>query len=78
MKLGCKIEEYATMADAFLAANGYTRDDVTTGVIAWQVAHGSGITKDAYALSRDVYDAHIQTVLEKIFPKAVFRDVKRY
>lgn len=53
-------------------------DAVTTGRDAWAIAHRAGITKEAYDISRDVVDAHIQTVLQKIFPKAVFRDAKRY
>lgn len=57
---------------------GATVDDVKTGVDAWAVAHRVGITNEAYAMSRDIHDAHIQTALEKIFPNAVFKDAKRY
>jgi len=78
MKLSNKLEDYRNMAHDFLAAYGYSCSDVTTGLDAWTVAHRSGITADAYAISRDIKDAHIQTVLEQIFPNAVFRDSKRY
>jgi hypothetical protein len=52
--------------------------DVKTGRDAWLVAHRAGLCSEAYAMSRDIHDAHIQTALEEIFPYAVFRDPKRY
>jgi hypothetical protein len=64
-------------AAAFLSAHGFTLNDVKTGVDAWAVAHRSGITKEAYE-DANVYDAHIQTALERIFPNAVFKDKKVY
>jgi hypothetical protein len=52
--------------------------DIDRGVDAWTVAHRAGLTREAYAMGRDINDAHIQTALEKIFPNAVFMDKKRY
>jgi len=78
MKLAAHLEDYRAMADAFLAGHGYKREDIKTGVQAWDVAGLAGITKAAYAIDRSIVDAHIQTALGKIFPNAVFRDHKRY
>ena len=78
MKLAVHIETYRGMARGWMKANGYTSRDVTTGRSAWAIAHKCGITNHAYGLSRDVVDAHIQTVLARIFPDAVFQDAKRY
>lgn len=78
MRLKAYLEDYTAMADSWLAARGFARQDVTTGRDAWAVAHGAGITGHAYALSRDVTDAHIQTALERIMPRAAFKDAKRY
>ena len=78
MKLASHLSDYIARADSWLAARGYARADIRTGRDAWAVAHGSGITSHAYALSRDIVDAHVQTALERIFPNAVFRDAKHY
>jgi hypothetical protein len=58
--------------------NATSCTDVKTGRDAWLVAHRAGLCAEAYAMSRDIHDAHIQTALEKVFPNAVFRDAKRY
>lgn len=80
MKLAQHLEEYISKADEFLRLKHpeYTRELIATGRDAWTVAHRAGITRHAYGLGRDVNDAHIQTVLERVFPNAVFRDPKRY
>lgn len=78
MKLGQFISQYENAAKDYLGKKGYALTDIKTGYDAWTVAHRSGITEHAYGVSRDVYDAHIQTVLEKIMPNAVFKDKKVY
>lgn len=78
MKLGQYLAYYEKSAEEYLAQHGYALVDIKTGCDAWFVAHKAGITEHAYGLSRDVYDAHIQTVLEKIMPNAVFKDKKVY
>lgn len=78
MKLKEHLEHYIWLADIYLKERGLTRDDVTTGIEAWNVAHRAAITNHAYAVDRDIIDAHIQTVLEKVFPNAVFKDKKQY
>ena len=55
-----------------------TCSSIRTGRDAWFVAHSAGIVREAYAMDRDIHDAHIQTALQKIFPNAVFRDKKVY
>ena len=60
-----------------LAPLGEDFSSVTTGVQAWNIAHNLGIVKEAYK-DPTVFDAHIQTALEKIFPACVFKDKKRY
>lgn len=75
-------ERWDQKAQAWLDANanGLTRltlAEIMTGIDAWTVAHRSGITQEAYS-DRTVTDAHIQTALERIFPNAQFKDVKRY
>lgn len=75
------INAWTIKASTWLASatNGkLTRNDITAGVDAWAVAHRAGITNEAYAISRDIVDAHIQTALSRIFPNAVFKDAKRY
>ena len=80
MKLKSYLMQWKREADAFCATHSLTRDDIKTGVDAWAVAHKTGMTRTAYDLPRSlgVNDAHIQTVLEAIFPNAVFKDAKRY
>ena len=73
-----KLETYRQMAKDWLESKGFTLDQVVTGSDAWNVAHGSGITRDAYDVSRDITDAHIKTVLSRIMPNAVFKDKYRY
>jgi hypothetical protein len=51
--------------------------DVVTGSDAWEVAHRCGITREAYE-DRTVVDAHIKTVLAKIFSNAIFKDNYHY
>lgn len=78
MRLGDYVSQYKNMAETFLASHNLTCEAILTGRDAWTVAHKVGITNHAYALSRDIYDAHIQTALEKVFPNAVFNDKKVY
>lgn len=80
MKLKSFLAQWTKDADGFCAQHNLTRDDIKTGVDAWAVAHKTGMTKTAYDLPRslNVVDAHIQSVLEVIFPNAVFKDKKRY
>lgn len=73
-----KIDEYQKMASNFVSSKGYNLADVKTGADAWNVAHYSGICRDAYDVSRDVTDAHIVTILKRIMPNAVFKDKYRY
>ena len=77
------VNRWRNMADDWMAANiqipwRNVLDRVFTGRDAWTIAHRAGICREAYDMSRDIHDAHIQTALEKIFPNAVFRDKKRY
>lgn len=78
MRLAAHLAEYTAKAESFLQSKGLSLSDIATGRDAWAVAHGAGITHHAYALSRDIVDAHIQTALESIFPRATFLDKKRY
>lgn len=71
-------EIYRTMAHDWIKLRGHDLADVTTGIDAWHVAHGAGISRHAYSQSRDVTDAHIKTVLQRIMPNAVFADKYRY
>lgn len=71
-------EIYRTMAHDWIKLRGHDLADVTTGSDAWRVAHGAGISSHAYNQSRDVTDAHIKTVLQRIMPNAVFADKYRY
>jgi hypothetical protein len=79
MKIGAEtVDAWRSKAERWLTVRGFSIAQVITGRDAWAVAHGAGITREAYGMSRDVCDAHIQTALEKIFPAAVFQDKKRY
>ncbi len=71
---------WETMIINYLGDNGYNIEaieDVKLGVDAWDIAHNSGIMKEAYT-DPTVFDAHIQTALERLFPNCVFRDRKVY
>ena len=72
------VQDWRARASEYLAGRGYTLDDVKTGSDAWVVAHAIKATNEAYDISRDITDAHIKTVLAKIFPNAVFKDKYRY
>ena len=73
------LSKWRAKADGWLMNHGnLIANQITTGLDAWTVAHNAGITLEAYDMSRDITDAHIQTALERIFPNAVFRDKKRY
>lgn len=72
-----KVAEWRGRVEAVLSATGKTLEDVKVGRDAWYIAHYCGITTEAFS-DRTVLDAHIQTALQEIFPKAVFRDRKRY
>jgi hypothetical protein len=50
---------------------------IVTEADAWAVASYAGITAEAYK-DRTVTDGHIQSALERIFPKAVFKSRKVY
>lgn len=78
MKLGHKLDEYRATIYYFLGQKGISPDEVRHGYQAWAIATQSGVAHDAYSLGRDIYDAHVQTVLERIFPKAVFQSPKKY
>ena len=80
MKLQAHITSYITMADTYLSnlAEPLERSAIASGRDAWSLAHKAGITQHAYALSRDIYDAHIQTALGVVFPNAIFKDKKVY
>lgn len=73
------VNNWRSLCETWLQ-NKYSKslDWITTGKDAWTVAHAVEIPRQAYALGRDIHDAHIRTALEKIFPKAVFRDKKVY
>ena len=73
------LSKWRASVDQWLMENhSLIANQVTTGRDAWTVAHKTGIALEAYDMSRDITDAHIQTALEHIFPNAVFRDKKRY
>lgn len=80
MRLAAHVAPWTERIAQWLADNAptYTRHTVTTGREAWTIARMAGVTNEAYALSRDITDGHIQTALERVFPNAVFRDAKRY
>lgn len=78
IRLAAQVQDWTQRADAFLATRDLTRQQITTGRDAWTVAHACGFPTEAYAISRDIVDAHIQTALAQIFPAAVFKDAKRY
>lgn len=80
MRLAEKLPAYTVAVDSWLAFNApeISRHEITEGRHAWAIATRSGVTRDAYDTARDIVDAHIQTALEHIFPRAVFRDAKRY
>lgn len=72
------IARWKAMAQNYLSLHAdMTTNSVETGRMAWDVAHGCGIVREAYN-DRSVVDAHVQTALQKIMPNAVFRDKKRY
>lgn len=71
------VNRWAVMAADYLGSRGYDIADVKTGIEAWNVAHRSGITEEAYA-DRSVVDAHIVTALKQLFPDAVFKDTYSY
>jgi len=75
------VESWRARAADWLADNSAGRatlDRIKTGREAWMVAHCVGIVNEAYAIGREIHDAHIQTALEQIFPSAVFLDKKHY
>ena len=78
MRLAYKLPQYDAMIDATLTQYGVAKGSIIEGWQAWKVAHKAGVLDDAYSISRDITDGHIQTALEKIFPCAVFKDAKRY
>jgi hypothetical protein len=71
------VETCRTMCTEWLTKHNLTPAAILTGADAWTVAARSDMTHMLYA-DRTVTDGHIQTVLEKIFPNAVFKDKKVY
>lgn len=72
------VNRWTALATAYVAEKCTGEiGDVVTGSDAWEVAHRCGITREAYE-DRTVVDAHIKTVLAKIFPNAVFKDTYHY
>ena len=78
MKLSYKLDQYRAMIDATLAAHNLKRDDLTEGWQAWRVAGKAGVLDDAYSISRDITDGHIQTALQTLMPRVAFKDKKVY
>ena len=78
MKLAEYLPAYIQWAEAELRKFGLTRKEILTGADAWHVAHKSGIYRHALMTDNRVVDAHVQTVLEQIFPHAKFLDKKVY
>jgi hypothetical protein len=78
MKLAKYLDEATALAEAFLTSINLTRNEITTGRDAWTVAHRSGIYDLTVRSDRTIVDAHVQTLLEAIFPKAIFKDKKVY
>lgn len=78
MKLAEHLETYQRWAEEWLHPRGFTRTDIKAGVDAWTVAHKAGIYRHALSTDPQVYDAHVQTALEHIFPAAEFKDKKVY
>lgn len=72
-------DRWRALVDSFIEKHNpdFHRHDVTHGIDAWTLAVAAGILREAYA-DQTIVDAHIQTVLEKIFPNAVFKDKKVY
>lgn len=71
MLLKDQVEGFREEALAFLQQRGKTLEDVTLGVQAWNIAWACNkFTLRCYDLGAN--DAHIQTLLKKVFPKAVF------
>lgn len=78
MRLQSELPGWTRRVDDDLRLLGLGRGQILHGVDAWRIAHRTRITHDAYDMSRDVTDAHIQTALQRIFPRCVFKDPKRY
>jgi hypothetical protein len=76
------VNKWILDCESWMASNSVNaranRLAVVTGRDAWTIAHLAGVVREAYAMDRDIHDAHIQTALQKIFPNAVFRDKKVY
>lgn len=73
------VEKFKNMNKVFLEKNypDLVLADIKTGHDAWTIASRSGMLNICYS-DRTVYDAHIQTVLEKIFPNVRFISKKVY
>lgn len=61
-------ERWAKYARQLLAEHNRTVSDVTTPVMAWNIAHKLDIPKEAYHVGLN--DRHIETALRRIFPLA--------
>lgn len=72
------IEIFREQADGFLALRGFKLEDVKVGSDAWLIAHQTGFASHCYDLGRDIHDAHIVTVMKKVFPNVVFKDRYSY
>ena len=78
MKLSEHLPLYVELVTEFMQEFGERPEDILSGRDAWTVAFRAGVTRHAYALSRNVHDGHIQTALERIFVNAKFLEKKRY
>jgi len=77
MKLANQFDKIKSACHAFCEQRKVPVDEIVTGADAWTVFSRSGVSHEVYA-DRTVTDGHIQTVLEKVFPNAVFKDRRVY
>lgn len=72
------IENWKKLATEYLSARNYSRNDITTGTDAWLIFSHAINTRDnnVYA-DRTITDGHIQTALAKVFPNAIFKNIRK-
>lgn len=71
--------QWVELIKPWLAERKLTIEDIKTGGDAWAVwIRAVNNPLNVYRNMPDVFDGHIQTALETIFPNAVFKDAKRY
>lgn len=58
-------KKWKAQAETYCGKLGASLDDVTSLATAWNIAHYSGIVKEAYDCGLN--DIHIETVLKRIF-----------